>query len=130
MPYLRKVPGRRSLQGVYSQLNYPLPSNSLPTQALMPAAVSAIKAAANLVVNGSGRAGMSGAYLRKRAWQPPVPEGGPSRLILRGAGMGVVSSPGETAGAFDWIKNNPGMAAGIAIGAVMLLGMGGKRSRR
>ena len=29
----------------------------------------------------------------------------------------------------SWVKENPLMAAGIAIGAVLLLGMGGRRRR-
>ena len=112
----------RSMRGVYRPLNFPLPSNSLPAQALMPAAVSAIKAAANLLVKGNGGNGMAGAYGPQAKRWPGA--------YSRGAGMGVVASPGGTAGAIDWIKNNPGMAAGIAIGAVLLLGMGGKRGRR
>ena len=93
---------RRSMQGVYSPLNFPLPSNSLP---MLPAAIAAVKAAANLSVKSNGgRPGMAGAYSRRRQ------------------GMGQA--------AFDpmgWVKENPLLTAGIAIGAVMLLGMGGRR---
>ena len=108
---------RRSLQGVYRPLNFPLPSNSLPAQALIPAAVSAIKAAANLSVNGKGgRSGMAGAY------GPPAkrwPGAYPGR-----SGMGAVSD------VTGWIDNNKALAAGLAIGAWLLFGIVEKRGRR
>ena len=120
MPYAR----RRNLQGVYSPMDFVLPSNSgvfrpAAIQAIAPAAASAIKAAANAAVkaggkgrgglnpgglNPAGRPGMAGAYYPRR-------------------GLGTAVSTNGS-GVMDWIKNNPGTAAGIGIAAVLLLGMG------
>lgn len=110
---------RTTLRGQYSRLNFPLPSNSLSPQSLVPAAAAAVKAAANLSVkngNGKGQPGMSGAY-------------GPQAQRWPGA---YSRRPGMGQATFDpmsWVKENPLMAAGIAIGAVLLLGMGGRRRR-
>ena len=93
---------RQTMRGVYSGLNFSLPSNSLP---MLPAAGAAVKAAANLSVKSNGsRPGMAGAYRR-----------------LQGMGQAAFDPMG-------WVKENPLLTAGIAIGAVMLLGMG--RGRR
>jgi hypothetical protein len=114
---------RTTMRGQYSPLNFPLPSNSLSPQSLVPAAAAAVKAAANLSVKKNGNAGMAGAYA------PPA-QRWPGAYSRRG--MAVMSGMGQETGAgfTDWIKNNPLMSAGIAIGAVLLLGMGGKRWRR
>ena len=68
---------RTTLRGQYSRLNFPLPSNSLSPQSLVPAAAAAVKAAANLSVkngNGKGQPGMSGRMARRpNAGRAPIP---------------------------------------------------------
>jgi len=115
---------RRTMRGVYSPLNYPLPSNSLP---LLPAAVAAVKAAAKIAVaqNGGGMAGAYGPAARR--WPGAYSRRGMATLSGATArpGMGATFDP------MSWIKENPGMAAGVGIAAaVLLFGMGGRRGRR
>lgn len=111
---------RRTLRGTYSPLNFPLPSNSLP---MLPAAVAAVKAAANISAK-QGGSGMAGAYgPPARVWPGAYSRRG--MAVLSGAsGMGDTMS--DVTG---WLSKNPGTAAVIAIGAVLLLGMGGRRRR-
>lgn len=114
--------GQRTLRGTYSPLNFPLPSNSL---AQMPAAVAAVKAAANLAVKGK-RPGMSGAY------GPPAQRwpGAYSRRGMPVLGLGDALDPIASAGiddAMNWVKANPLLAAGIAAGAMFFLSRSGRR---
>ena len=118
MAYLRN----RNLRGVYSGLNFPLPSNSLP---MLPAVVAVVKAAANLAVkqNGGGRNGMAGAYgPQARRWPGAYSRRGMATLSGARRGMGAGMSDFT-----DWIKNNPLMAGGIGVGAVLRLNMGSRR---
>ena len=126
MAYFRQ----RSMAGAYSQLDYPLPSNSLTAMPNAAAAVAVVKAVAN-----AAQRGMSGAYgptlpaqasptavaavLRARARQ------GMSGGYYRRAGMGDVSSSLDDLK--TWVTDNPALAGGIAIAAVMLLGVGRRR---
>lgn len=132
MAYMRNV-RPRGMRGVYGEVNFPLPSNSLP------AAAAAVKAAANLVV-ASGRVtspGMAGAYgPPARQWpgaysrraMPVLPAQASSRAraALSGQfGLGQSSVSGIT----DWLKNNPGTAIAVGLAAVLLLGVAKGRRR-
>ena len=103
---------RRSLRGAYRDVRYPLPSDSL-TVAAIPAVVSAVKA--------SAKAGMAGAY------GPPA-QRWPGAYSRRPgmAGMGTAAPTTPTPAWLEWITNNPGLAAAAAVGAVLLLGKGGR----
>ena len=113
---------KRRLAGTYGAYDFPLPSNSLA--AMVPAAAAAVKAAANLAVKTNGR-GMAGAWGPQAAsWPGAYSRRSMPTLSGARAGMGFATSD-----VTDWLKNNPGTAAAIAIGAVLLLGMGRRRRR-
>ena len=112
----------RTLKGTYEPLNFPLPSNS---QAAITLAVDAVKAMS------SARAGLG-------AWSSRSAYASRRRTISGIYDRGLLNRYGTTPQTYlgagvsevaEWMKQNPILAAVVGLGAVLLVGMGGKRRR-